>query len=140
MKADGTIAKEIAIYFLDKTADRFTPSVVAKTIIQTKTILESGYSKDEILSVIDYIIDVKKVDMYSIGYVSHAINDILKEMNKEEEIKKLREERKKQSEAFKSQEKEVEVDLESKQRNQSKLDRFGTESRKREEPYSDLFK
>lgn len=140
MKVDGTSAKNIAIHFLDRTTERYTPAMVAKTIVQSKSILKSGYTEEEIIEVIDYLIDVVGVNMYSIGYVSHAINNVLADINREKN-KKIIEEQRKEIEKMSSEmqsNKEV-VDDKSKQRNKRKLDRFGNESRVGKKPYSDLF-
>ena len=139
MKVNGTIAKEIAIHFLDRTQERYTPSMVAKTIIQTKSIMKSGYTKEEIIDVIDYIVDEGKVNMYSVGYVSSAINDVLAKINKEKTQKLIAEQKKEMEEKFSEIDNNEVVDIESGQRNKTKLDRFGAESRKRKESYSDLF-
>ena len=40
MKVNGTHAKEVAIYFLDKTTERYTPQMVAKTVVQAKSLLK----------------------------------------------------------------------------------------------------
>jgi len=136
-KTNGTDAKDIAIHFLDLTTERYTPSIVAKTINQTKIILNSGYTKEEIIKTIDHIVNNTDVEMYSIGYVSTAINSILKQINKEE----LSETIKKESIKFeedKETAKEVDVDVGSRERNRNKV--TSDESRKREKSYLDLFK
>lgn len=140
MKVDGTVAKNIAIHFLDRTTDRYTPSIVAKTVIQAKSLLKSGYTEEEIKSVIDHIVDNTSVNMYSLGYVSSAINNVLKEIKEEESKEIAKEQREEFSKIAKKLLKEGEVNFESKERNEGKLDRFGTKSRFGEEPYSDLFK
>lgn len=131
-KANGTVAKDIAIYFLDMTTDRYTPSMVAKTIIQAKQLLESGYKKDEIISVIDYIINKTNINMYSLGYVNSAINDVLKkieEENKQEEVRKILEQARLEQ-ATTVEDRGEEVD-ESSKRNREKFNRNNLQSRKR---------
>lgn len=133
-KANGTIARDIALYFFEKIDKRCTPSMVAKTVVQAKSLLSSGYTEEEIINTIDYIVDETSTKIYSLGYINSAINSVLEEVNK-----------KKNKEIVKQQEKEIEatseevIDVESRERNERKIDGFGAESWKRKEPYSDLF-
>lgn len=140
-KANGTHAKDIAIYFLDATTDKYTPAIVRKTIMQAKQLLETGYSKQEIIDTIDYIILRTPAVMYSLGYVSSAINDVLRTLNierKEAETRRIIEESK--ANYVEEDTEEVVEDVESQQRNRDKLNKFGNESRKREESYLDMLK
>jgi len=136
-KTNGTDAKDIAIYFLDLIEERYTPSMVARTIVQTKSILKSGYTKEEIMKTIEFIVTKTNVEMYSIGYVSSSINSILKQINKEELSETIKEELIK-FEEDKETAKEVDVDVGSRERNRNKV--TSDESRKREKSYLDLFK
>lgn len=144
IKANGTEAKDIALHFLEVTEGRYTQAIIAKTINQAKNLLKAGYSKDEIIKTIDYIVDNTDVKMYSIGYINSCINDVLrkiKEENKEEELEKLRKKLEQEKEEFeKTQREEVDVDNESQQRNKSKLGNLGIQSRKREKSYLDMLK
>lgn len=139
MKANGTDAKEVALHFLKQTGvDRCTPAIIAKTISQAKHILTSGYSKEEIISVIDHVVE-RGVHMYSIGYVSHAINDVLKEI----EQKRLQEEAKVVAQQLEEQQRqqrsEVTTDGESTNRNKDKASRFGVQSGFRKKFDFDMF-
>lgn len=87
MKVDGTDAKDIAIYFFDQTNQKATPQIFSKTIVIAKSILKSGYSKQEIFDAIDYLI-AEGVPMYSLGYLSASINDVIFKMNKKKEVEK----------------------------------------------------
>lgn len=138
-KANGTDAKDIALYFLGVTGvERATPAIIGKTIAQTKHILEAGYTKDEILAVIDHVIR-KGVRMYSIGYVSHAINDVLREMEQEKLKEQAKEVVKQLEENHAQSRSEVKHDDESAQRNRDKARRLGVQSRKREKFNFDMF-
>ena len=140
-KANGTHAKDIAIYFLDATTDKYTPAIVRKTIMQAKQLLETGYSKQEIIDTIDYIILRTPAVMYSLGYLSSAINDVLRTLKEERaavEMRRLIEESK--ANYVEEDTEEVVEDVESQQRNRDKLNKFGNESRKREESYLDMLK
>lgn len=124
-KENGTHAKEVAIYFLDKTQDKYTPAIIAKMINQVKNIMSCGYNKEEIISVIDYLIDVKGVKIYSLGYINSAINDTLEVIKKETYNSKVEEMLNKEREVTE----EVKVNEDSNQRNREKSERFGTNTR-----------
>jgi hypothetical protein len=125
LQPNGTHAKEVAVHFIDKTTERATPAVYAKVTRMAKTILASGYSKDEVIKVIDYIIDVKGVRMYSLGYVNTCINEMLQEIEQEELKEKVRKMRYAQLDVQRS---EVNNDGESRERNRDKARRFGIQS------------
>lgn len=128
MKANGTIAKDIAIYFFEAIDTRCTSSMIAKTIIQAKHLLQAGYTEDEIKKVIDYIVNKTNVKMYSLGYVNTMINKILENIEDEEkqlETERLIQESKEEYEKLKSQVKESGTET----RNREKLNRFGIKSR-----------
>lgn len=138
-------AKEIAFYYFEATnVNKTTPNIIKKTISQAKSLLTYGYTKEEILKVIDYIVNVKKVKMYSIGYVFSAINNILKEIDKIEVEKRQKEivEQTKKEIASTNEAKRNEVILnnESTKRNQDKLNRFGIQSRFGKEFDCNMFK
>lgn len=134
-------ANKVAKYFIDKTAGRATPAIMKKTHIQAKTLLQNGYSKEEIIKVIDFLIDEKKINIYSLGYVNTCINDVLNKIKKEELQEKIL-----QNKAIiASKEKEykqneVVNDIESSKRNKAKSLRLGIQSRFGKEPFGDLFK
>lgn len=136
---NGTDAKFIALHFLQETGvDRPTSGVVARTIKQTKGLLEEGYTKDEIIATIDHLVS-RGVNMYSIGYISSAIVDVTKELeraNQKEQGKELRKELEKQQATDR---KAVDMDGEVNSRNASKAGRFGVQSRKREKLNFDMF-
>ena len=139
MKANGTVAKDIALYFLDLTTDRYTPSIVAKTINQAKQLLEAGYTQEEITSVIDYVTTKTSIEMYSLGYVNATINDVLKKIKEEEEkqeIQKILEQAK--LEQATTVEDRGDVDSESTERNRKKLERLNNK-RKPQYDFSKLF-
>lgn len=128
MKANGTIAKDIAIYFFEAIDTRCTSSMIAKTIIQAKHLLQAGYTEDEIKKVIDYIVNKTNVKMYSLGYVNTMINKILENIEDEEkqlETERLIQESKEEYEKLKSQVKESGTET----RNREKLNRFGVKPR-----------
>lgn len=81
-------AKEIALHFLEATGNRATSAIMGKTINQIKNLLVNGYTKDEIIEVIDHI-QAKGIKIYSFGYINVCINSILHEIeqNKQNQTK-----------------------------------------------------
>lgn len=145
MKANPTVAKDIAIYFLEATDQRYTPSIIAKTIIQAKAILEAGYTKDEIIQCIDWVVNKTTVVMYSLGYISTMINKILENIKQEvdaeeknEKLKKYKEDMLTFQQGLLKKEGE-EVVNETSDRNRRKANEFGNKSRERKKYYFDLF-
>lgn len=139
VKVDGTDARTVAIHFLEQTQERYTPAMVGKVVAQAKNILSAGYKKEEIMMCIDYIVENTTVQMYSIGYISSAINSVLAKINQEKKDKIIKEVLDKQREERIVEREEVKHD-ESTERNRSKIDGFSTESRKREESALDMLK
>lgn len=135
-------AKQIALHFIEKTSGRATKAIMGKTINQAKSLLTEGYKKEEILNVIDYLIDVKKIDMFSLGYVNVSINSILLTINKAQN-ELIKNEKTKQVEkevlAMNEENREVLQNDESTQRNKSKLNKFGVQSGVREKSFVDMF-
>lgn len=129
VKVNGTDAKDIALHFLKATGvERTTPAIIAKTIAQAKSILKSGYTKEEVIDVIDHVVE-RGVRMYSIGYVSHAINDVLAEIEEKKLQEKAKDVIKEQKEQQLAQRKEVTSSGESTNRNKGKASKFGIQSR-----------
>ncbi len=145
VQPNGTDARDIALRFFELRDERVTPKIIAKVINQAKHLLSASYTKKEILSVMEYVILDKKVDVYSFGYFSACINDVLREIEKIEKTKQLeqaKEEYLKQSTSIQtSQQSEVEADDESAERNRKKAEQFGAsvQSRFREKFDFDLF-
>ena len=141
-KVNGTLAKEVAIYFLDMTQERFTPYMVSKSIVQAKSLLKSGYTVEEIKNVIDYIINNTNVNMYSLGYVSTAINSVLEKIEEEEKFKAVNEiiTRSKEEYAATMEGSDEPIVDKSRERNKEKLGRIGIQPRVGEKSYLDLLK
>lgn len=142
VKANGTHAKDIALHFVQLAEIRTTPQIMGKTIKQAKTLLENGYSKKEVIKVIDFIILTKKVNLYSLGYVNSSINDVLREIEQqelEEQTRIAKEEWKQLAEKQATSRSEVSTNDESSERNRAKARRINIQSRKRTQPYLDMF-
>lgn len=139
VKANGTDAKEIALHFLKQTGvERATSAIIGRSIIQAKKILEAGYSKTEIIESIDHIVN-KGVQMYSIGYVSVAINETLQEIERKKLAQigaSVREEQEKSQAEIRGA---VENDEQSAERNTGKAKQFGVQSRVRKKFNFDMF-
>jgi len=134
----------VAIHFIEATAGRATPAIMKKTISQAKALLQSGYTREEIISVIDHIIQEKKVNIYSLGYVNTCINDTLRHM--EETKQKQEAEQLKASIAEEERQRWQSIsevvgsdNADSAERNRNKSSRFGVQPRLGEESFSDLF-
>lgn len=128
-KVNGTDAKDVGLHFLRATGvERATPAIIAKTISQAKHILSAGYTKDEIISVIDHVVK-KNPTIYSIGYISHAMNDALREINEDNVKSEAKEIAKQLEEQQLKERKAVTSDGESAKRNREKASRLGVQSR-----------
>lgn len=134
VKANPTDAKDIAVRFFERTNQRATSAMFAKTIKQAKDLMLAGFTKDEILKVIDYATSTPN-NIYSLGYFATAINKLLKEVERLEAIETVAEMARQTS----IEVREVIDDGKSTERNQSKLRRLGVQSRFREKFDFDLF-
>jgi len=143
MKANGTDAKSIALHFVETTTQKATRQIMSKTILQAKSLLEAGYTLEEIKEVIDFVVNVKHVNMYSLGYVGASINDVLREIKEKKSVEdnkaKSEEIQRQLTSIQEEQRNEVKDSGESTQRNRTKLDRFGTQSRFGEKFDFDMF-
>lgn len=129
---DPTQAKDVALYFIDVTAGNYDPDKIARTIKQVKVLMERGYTKEEIIAVIDYIID-RKAGIYSFGYILSAIEDVMAKLREMEaeiraklEVERVRREL---TSTIEGQRAEVSVDDESAKRNRDKAERIKLQSR-----------
>jgi hypothetical protein len=139
-KTNGTDAKDIALYFLEQTTERYTKPVIARTIITAKSILTSGYTKEEILLVIDRVLK-SKPNVYSLAYISACIEDVLRQIKQEDLAKqavKVKEEQEKLALEQRLANVEV-VSDESKERNKRKAERINLQSGIRKKSYLDMF-
>lgn len=138
---NGTEAKDIALYFIKLTQGRATPSIIAKTIRQAKSLLAHEYTKEEIIKVIDYIVLEKKYEVYSLGYINTCINDVLREIKKKEEKEELEKKKAEIRNQLTSEQvhSEVKDDGKSTERNREKARRIGVQSRFREKFNLDMF-
>jgi len=136
-KKHSSDAHEIACYYIELTDGRATKTIMSKTTNQAKSLLADGYTKKEIIEVIDYIVNVKHVDMYSFGYVNTTINSFLREIKKKKAHEIALETKREIASMSDIPCKEV-VDYDT-QRNKDKLGGFGIESRIREKYDLNMF-
>jgi hypothetical protein len=91
---DVTIAKEIALYFIGKAKLKYDGKSIRINISIAKSILEK-HTKEDIISVIDYLIDVDGAFPNSLALVRFTIDDKLKEIeekqNREDVIQRYKE-------------------------------------------------
>ena len=130
---NATDAKDVALHFYKRKNWR-PDAILGRTVNTAKSILSNGYSKTEIISVIDYLFDTSHVDIYSIGYVSHCINDVLDKIKKQN----LQAEAKQQQQNIPKP--SVEVNSESTERNRNKFTRANSQSNVGAKYNFDLFK
>jgi hypothetical protein len=107
--------------------------------VQAKSLLSDGFTKDEIIKTIDYVINVKKVDLHSFGYINVVISDILPQVLKYETQLSVQDANKKVSAFIEASRNEVRGNDESTNRNKSKINGFGLQPRFREELDFDMF-
>lgn len=127
VQANGTEAKDVAVHFIKETNKEITPKEMSKTIKQVKALMLKGYTGEQIITTIDYIISDTPTKMYSFGYVTIVIQDLLDKIEaKKEAIQK----RKQMDELLQGDiGNEVKENGESTERNRTKTSRFGTQSR-----------
>lgn len=126
LQPNGTDAKDIALHFINLTVERPTKAMYPKTIRQAKSLLSSGYTKEEVIKVIDYLVNTKHVNMYSLGYVSTSINEVLKEVTELEKVELAKKELALRAEQMRN---EVNHDSDSTERNREKARRISVQSR-----------
>lgn len=130
---NGTDARDIALHYIDLRKERTTPQIVKRTIGQAMTLLKSGYTKDEIIEVLDYVIIDKKVDMYSLGYLNASINDMIREVAVKKNNDSLIEDKQKLKALIEEEQAKMRDEVtacdESTERNREKARRNSPESR-----------
>lgn len=133
MSANPTDAKEVALYFIRYTKQEMTQSLISRTIIQAKQLL-NRYNSKEIKDVIKYVVEDKMIGMYSLAYLNNTMDKFLHELqaSPNQEVIEI---------DYASIRKEVVTDNEqSAQRNKAKLHRIGNKSRFGEKHNFDLLK
>lgn len=132
-------AKEIAVYFVNTTDVKASKSLMSKTIVQAKSLLSDGFTKEEIIKTIDHVIKVMKIVPYSFGYINVVISDVLPKINKLEAQQSAKIAQEEMMEFIEASRNEVRGIDESTNRNKSKLNEFGLQPRFGEELNFDLF-
>lgn len=132
-------AKDIAIYFVNSTNMKASKALMSRTIVQAKSMLSDGFTKDEIMKTIDYVINVKKVDLRSLGYINVVISDLLPQVLKHEAQLSTQNVGKELAAFIEASRSEVRGNDESTNRNKSKLNGFGLQPRFGEKLDFDMF-
>ena len=125
-------SSKITLYYLRRIGVEADKNNIAKTMRIAKSLLYD-YSEEDILDTIDFILDVKKVDMYSLGYVSASISTLIKDVRKERARKVVR------GMTQESSRDEVTIEHGSQERNRDKRQQLGVQSRIREKYSKHLF-
>lgn len=132
---DSTIAKEVALYFIGKAKQKYNGKSISINISIAKQIL-ANHSKEEIIEVIDYLIDVDGAFPNSLALVRFAIDDKIKEIRdnkqKEETIARYKE-------SISNNKNFGGVEVSEHNRNENKNIGTNTKSRVREGDYKYLF-
>lgn len=136
----GKQAKQIALYFLTKTeAERYTPAIISKTIVQARSLLRHGYTLEEVIACIDYIVDSGR-KIYSFGYINTSINDVLRQIKNNSLKEKKKEVEQAMKEELERRRREVIEGDDTRERNQQKAKGFGSvQSRLGEKFNFDMF-
>ena len=89
IKKPGTSAKELVLFFYDKTGLRYTNKDIMIAVKNAKNLLKVGYTYEEIKSVIEYCIaNPPEKGIYSFGFILYEMNKVLAILNhkKKQEI------------------------------------------------------
>lgn len=85
-KTIGAQAKELVLLFYEKTGLKFTNKNIMVSVKNAKTLLNAGYTFDEIKDTIEYCVaNPPNKGIYSFGFIVHEINKVttmLKTQNK----------------------------------------------------------
>jgi hypothetical protein len=132
---DSTIAKEIALYFIGKAKIKYDGKSIRINISLAKQILEK-HSKEEIIEVIDYLIDVDGAFPNSLALVRFTIDDKLLEIKNAKQREEVIDRYKK---SISNDKTFGGVEVNEHNRNKNKNIGTGTKSRVREGDYKHLF-
>lgn len=132
---DPTIAKEIAMYFIGKAKLKYDGKSIRINISIAKQILEK-HSKEDIIQVIDYLIDIDCAFPNSLALVRFTIDDKLKEIKEKKEKEELIERYKN---SISNNKNFGGVEISEHNRNKNKNIGTSTKSRVREGDYKYLF-
>lgn len=132
-------AKDIAVHFVNSTDMKASKALMSRTIVQAKSLLSDGFTKDEIIKTIDYVKNIKKVNLRSFGYINVVISDFLPSVLKYEAQQSSQETQQKIMDFIEASRNEVRGVDESTNRNKNKLNGFGIQPKFGEELDFDIF-
>ena len=77
-KTIGAQAKELVLLFYEKTGLKFTNKNIMVSVKNAKTLLNAGYTFDEIKDTIEYCVaNPPSKGIYSFGFIVYEINKVL---------------------------------------------------------------
>lgn len=127
--------RDVAIYFLNLSNQEKSRTNIIRAVKSASTLLEN-YTSNQVKDVIEFLIDVKKIDLYSLAYLNNHMDKYLEEIENVR-LKETYAEHIKNIQTQPTQ--EVSINEQSVERNNGKLHRFGIQSRVREKFNFDLF-
>lgn len=73
-KSEGALAKELVLLFYEKTGLKFTNTDIMRAIRNTKSLMQAGYTFDEIKDTIEYCVaNPPEKGIYSFGFITYEI-------------------------------------------------------------------
>lgn len=135
VQPNGTHAKEIALHFLQKAKQELNPNNVARSTAIAKGMLSRGFTYDDIIQVIDHLLVTRNNQIFSLLYISKAIDEVLGELRAADLAVVINEQ---SARAISSQRHEVKAD-DSTERNRAKAARASVQSRLRKKFDFDMF-
>jgi hypothetical protein len=128
---NGTQAKEIVLHFIAKTSgENANRGDIARWTTMAKDLLLT-YSNRDIISVINHCVDVKKLSLYSFGFITRAIGDVMMEMEAIKAKEAAKQYVKDVASSMNVPREEVRRDEDAAERNRRKASGFGIQSRLR---------
>lgn len=79
-------AKDLAFLFFNSFSVKYNNQLIAKTLVQAKSLLEMGYTKEDVENTIEYLAQIKQ-DVYSFGFINKTISQYVHKANYEKERK-----------------------------------------------------
>jgi len=128
----GKDAKECVMHYIDKAMDgKASKAFISRSMVNAKSLLNDGFTKEEIIAVIDYSLDVKHLNVFSFGFYNTCIDNMLREANQYQQQIILAEQSRHIASLNQTTRDEVQANDDSTERNRNKSEYFGVQSRLR---------
>lgn len=126
----GKDARTCVMHYITKAMDgKASKAFISRCMVNAKSLLNDGFTADEIIAVIDYSIDVKKLNIFSFGFYNASIDNLLREV-KQLQLQTKTQEQSRHIASFNEENRdEVQANDDSTERNRNKSERFGVQSR-----------